>query len=153
MASKSEEDRSNLIIPAIVLALVLPMGAGLWWYAGRSTGPPVTTTLTPEAKSYVRNLKLGGVEMKATVNYAGAAVVEVLGNITNGGDRTLSVVELNCVFYDPYGQVVLRERVPIVRSMMKPGETRPFRLPFEGLPMSWNQAMPQLVIASISFAG
>ena len=86
------------------------------------------------------------------MNYAGAAGVEVMGNITNGGDRTLSLVELNCVFYDPYGQVVLRERVPIVRSTMKPGETRPFRLPFEGLPASWNQAMPQLVIARISFA-
>jgi hypothetical protein len=152
VANESQPDRSNLIIPAVVLALVLPMGAGVWWYLGRSVNAPVTPALTGEAKTYVRNLKLGKVEMKATVNYAGAAVVEVLGNITNNGGRTMNVVELNCVFYDPYGQVVLRDRVPIVKSTMKPGETRPFRLPFEGLPLSWNQAMPQLVIARIDFA-
>ena len=66
--------------------------------------------------------------------------------------RTLSRVELNCVFYDPYGQVVLRERVPIVRSVLKPGETSSFRLPFEGIPGSWNQTLPQLVIATITFS-
>jgi hypothetical protein len=90
--------------------------------------------------------------MKAAKNYAGAMIVEVVGNITNAGDRTLNRVELNCVFYDAYGQVVLRERVPIVRSTLKPGEARAFRLPFEGIPDSWNQTLPQLVIASINFA-
>jgi hypothetical protein len=51
------------------------------------------------------------------------------------------------------GLVVLRERVPIVRSTIRPGETRTFRLPFEGIPQSWNQALPQLVIAHIAFSG
>jgi hypothetical protein len=63
-------------------------------------------------------------------------------------------VELNCVFYDPYGQVVLRERVPIVRSRqggLNPGETREFRLAFDTIPESWNQMLPQLVIAQITF--
>ena len=62
-----------------------------------------------------KNLKLSGVEMKATENFAGAAVVEVIGNITNQGDRTLARVDLSCIFYDVSGLVVLRERVPIVR--------------------------------------
>jgi hypothetical protein len=91
--------------------------------------------------------------MKATANYAGAMIVEIIGNITNNGDRTLNRVELNCVFYDTSGLIVLRERVPIVKSTIKPGETRAFRLPFEGIPQSWNQAMPQLVIAHIAFEG
>jgi hypothetical protein len=91
--------------------------------------------------------------MKATANYAGATVVEIVGKITNAGDRTLDRVELNCVFYDTVGLVVLRERVPIVRSTIRPGETRTFRLPFEGIPQSWNQSLPQLVIAHIAFSG
>jgi hypothetical protein len=64
------------------------------------------------------------------------------------------VVEINCVFYDPYGQVVLRQRVPIVSQKvggLAPGETKPFRLPFDNLPESWNNAMPQMVIAGIEF--
>ncbi|MBL8220676.1 MAG: hypothetical protein JNL62_15705, partial [Bryobacterales bacterium] len=58
------------------------------------------------------------------------------------------------IFYDPYGQVVLKDRVEIVRVKtggIQPGETKPFRLPFDTLPASWNQDMPQLVIAEIVF--
>ena len=46
-------------------------------------------------------------------------------------------MEIYCVFYDPYGQLVLRKRVPIVSARMgglKPGETKSFRLPFDELP-------------------
>jgi hypothetical protein len=60
-----------------------------------------------------------------------------------------------CVFYDAYGQVVLRERVPIVKRSggpLKAGDTRAFRLPFDDIPSSWNNQMPNLVIASITFA-
>jgi hypothetical protein len=63
-------------------------------------------------------------------------------------------VEIYCVFQDYYGQVTLRQRVPIVNPKMgglKPGETKSFRLPFDNLPESWNQKMPQLVIASVRF--
>src|SRR4051794_4271618 len=128
-------------------------GLGGWWHFAskpRTVAPP--PALTADAKVYVGNLRLSEVDMKATASYTGATVVEIVGKITNKGDRILDRVELNCVFYDPYGQVVLRERVPIVRTSIKPGETRSFRLPFEGIPGSWNQAMPQLVIAQIQFA-
>jgi hypothetical protein len=127
---------------------------GIWWYLAsqpRQTTPPAA--ITAEAKAYVRNLKLSDVDMKATENFAGAAVIEVLGNITNTGERVLDRVELTCVFYDPYGNELKRERVPIVRNTLAPGETKNFRLPFEGIPAGWNQRLPSLVIASIRFAG
>ena len=92
--------------------------------------------------------------MKATENAIGQQVVEIVGNIRNDGDRELKSVSVQCLFFDAYGQVVLRERVEIVRAKLgglKPGETKPFRLPFDNLPQSWNQAMPQLVIAGITF--
>jgi hypothetical protein len=137
----------------IVAAVALSVAGGWVFFASRPREAPPPPGITADAKNYVRNLKLSGVEMKATANYAGATVVEILGNITNGGDRTLVRAELNCVFFDSAGLVVLRERVPIVRSTLKPGETRSFRLPFEGIPQSWNQALPQLVIAHIAFEG
>jgi hypothetical protein len=136
-------------VTAVAIALV-----GAWAFmASRPRAVPPPQAITADAKAYVKNLKLSGVEMKATANYAGATVVEIVGSITNAGDRTLNRVELNCVFYDSAGLVVLRERVPIVRTTTKPGETRSFRLPFEGIPQSWNQSMPQLVIAHITFEG
>ena len=154
MATKTRTDKSNLIVPIVVITALLPVVGGVIWYLERSPRQPrEAAALTSEAKLYTRNLKLSGVEMKATTNYVGATVIEILGNISNAGDRAIQLVELNCVFYDPNGLVVWRERVPIVRRRLNPGEARSFRLPFENIPQGWNQAMPQLVIANIAFAG
>jgi hypothetical protein len=153
VATKAQTDRSNLIAPIVIIAAVLPIAGGILWYLERSPRqPPERPTITAQAKEYTKNLKLANVEMKATTSYVGGSITEILGDITNAGDRAVQLVELNCIFYDPSGLVVWRERVPIVRRRMNPGETRNFRLPFENIPQSWNQAMPQLVIANITFA-
>jgi hypothetical protein len=148
--------RAGVPVAAIIILAVVVIGAAGFWYLDRQSKsmPKDIPVLTAEAKAYVRNLKLGEVEMKAAEAFAGQTLVEILGKITNGGDRRLQSVEINCIFYDPYGQVVLRQRVPIVRSRsggLAPGETKSFRLPFDEIPDSWNQAMPQLVIAEINF--
>jgi hypothetical protein len=114
-------------------------------------GKPSERPLTAEGKAYVRNLQLSGVSMKATESYAKQTLTEIEGKIENTGNRTVSSAEVYCVFYDAYGQVVIRERVPIVKTELKPGETRSFRLPFDDIPSGWNNQMPQLVIASIVF--
>jgi len=112
--------------------------------------------LTDEAKLYVRsgNLKLSDVDMKAHEDYFRQRIVEITGKIQNTGPRPLQLVEINCVFYDPYGQVVLRQRTPIVTAKagtLSAGTTKSFRLPFDNIPESWNNVMPQMVIARIDF--
>jgi len=137
-------------------AAVALLGGALFYYLEfTKSGPPADLPLTPEAKAYVRNLQLADVGMKGTDSYVGQTIVEIVGNITNGGDRGLDTVEIYCIFSDAYGQLVLRKRLPIVGGRMgglKPGETKSFRLPFDELPQSWNQAMPQLVIAGMKFS-
>ncbi len=109
------------------------------------------TPLTPEAKEYVRYLDLSGVQMKATESYLKQTITEIEGNIQNQGNRPVETVEIVCVFYDAYGNVAVRERVSIVKSLMKPGETKTFRLAFDDIPDGWNHQMPSLVIAAITF--
>ena len=142
-------------LPLVVLTALVIAGAGVIAYLEfaphKAAADP---SLTPEARAYVGNLKLADVGMKGAKNYFGQMVVEIAGNITNAGDRSLDTVELYCVFQDGYDQTTLRQRVPIVSPKMgglKPGETKSFRLPFDNLPDSWNQKMPQLVIASVKF--
>lgn len=149
---KKKEFPTGLVI---ALTVVLAVGGAAAWYFGQprdnANQAPV---LTPEAKAYVRNLKLSGTELKATDSAMAKSLIEIVGSITNNGERKLKLVELNCIFYDPYNQVVLRERVAIVRPKnggLAPAETKPFRMPFDNMPPSWNQAMPQLVIAQIQF--
>lgn len=133
---------------AIVLGLLVIAGI---WYVQRPPAPPQVAALTPEAKAYVRNLDLSDVTMKATDSYAGQTVIEIEGKIKNAGDHPVNTVEVYCIFYDTYRQMVRRVRVPIVRNGLAPGQTRPFRLPFDDVPESWNKQMPQLVIASVTF--
>lgn len=137
-----------------IIAFAIVAGVSIWLiqqHAARSQQP---AALTAEAKAYVRNLGLADVELKAAESFVKSTVVEIEGKITNKGDRKVERVEIFCIFADNWGRVVLRERLPIVKNStggLKPGETRSFRLPFDNVPESWNQALPQLVIAHISF--
>jgi len=48
-------------------------------------------------------------------------------------------VEINCVFRDAFGQVVLRERVAIVGSRtgtLAPADVTNFRLAFDNIPIA-----------------
>src|SRR5436190_11437477 len=150
---------------AVVAGVLALAGlAGFLYLNHAANRPPAAPPpLTGPAKEYVRHLRFVSADgqtpeapkMVAHESYLKQSVVEITGNILNTGDRVLQVVEINCVFYDSVGQVVLRERVPIVsRKMGKlaPGETKPFRLAFDNVPESWNQAMPQMVIAGIEFS-
>lgn len=156
MAVESRTRERVFPVSVYIAIAVIVAGALLFWFFQR--GPqtaPAPLALTPEARHYVANLKLGGVQVKATESYLKQMVYEIRGDITNAGDRPVRVVEVYCVFHDAYGQVVLRQRLPIVTARsggLKPGESKPFRLPFDDLPSSWNQQMPQLVIAAIQFA-
>jgi hypothetical protein len=148
------ERRAVVGLPVYIVAAVALIGGAVFYYLNRSSGPAPELPLTPEARAYVKNLKLSDVGMQANESYFKQVVVEIEGKITNAGDRKLDMVEIYCVFSDSYGQLVLRKRVPIVGGRMgglAPGETKSFRLPFDELPESWNHVMPQLVIAGIKF--
>jgi len=136
----------------VTLAIALALAGGLIWFVNRPHATAAATPLSADAKEYVRNLQLTDVTMKATESYVGQTVTEIEGKIVNSGSRTVEHADVYCVFYNSYGEVILRERVPIVVTGLKPGETRTFRLPFDDIPGGWNNQMPQLVIARIEFA-
>lgn len=149
----------------MVGAVVVLLGAAGFLYLNQAANRPPTAPppLTPEARAYLPNLAFVAADgatpespkMEAHESYLKQSVVEITGNLQNKGDRPLERVEINCVFYDPYGQVVLRERVSIVGKKygkLAPGESKPFRLAFDNVPEAWNQAMPTMVIARIDFS-
>ena len=149
----SEAPSSNPLF--YIAGAIALLSAAVWGYTEYVSRQTSVTALTPEAKAYARNLQLSDVEMKASENYFRQTVVEISGKIANAGQRPLDTVEIYCIFHDPYGQLVLRRRLPIVGGRiggLKAGETKSFRLPFDDLPESWNQAMPQLVIAAVKFS-
>jgi hypothetical protein len=151
------DKKSEALVPVpllISIVVTAVLAAAAYFYSSRRAAPPPPGPATAEEKAYSRNLKLSEVGMKSTASYLGAEVIEIVGKITNQGDRDVKHVELTCIFYDPYGQVVRRVRVPIVKAQaggLKVGETKPFRLPFDDIPASWSKEAPQIVIAQIVF--
>jgi hypothetical protein len=149
------KSQPRLGVPVYVAGALAILGLGIFLYMQYvARHAQADAPLTPEAKAYVKNLQLSDVDIKANKSYLNLMIVEINGKIANAGDRPLDTVEIYCIFYDSYGQMVLRSRVPIVSPRMgglKPGETKSFRLPFDEIPESWNQAMPQLVIAGVKF--
>ncbi len=143
-------------IPVYVSAAIAVLGLALFAYLEYgSSRPAAQLPLSPEGKAYVKNLALSDITIKATGSFANQTLVEIEGKIGNTGDRAIDVIEIYCVFYDTYGQMVFRPRVPIVSARMgglKPGQTKSFRLPFDEIPDSWNQALPVLVIAGVKFS-
>ena len=153
-----ETQTRGLAIPLpvyIALGLALVGASASWYFIRTAPQPAAPLTLTPEAKQYLKFLPLSDIEIKDTESYLGQRVFEIRGKITNTGDRAIRVVEVFCVFHDAYGQVVLRQRLPILSGRMgglKPSESKSFRLPFDAISTNWNQQMPQLVIAAIQFS-
>ena len=112
---------------------------------------PQPQVLTAEGRAYVKNLQLSDVNMQASDTLARQTLTEILGNIKNNGDRSVSRVDVTCVFYDANGRPIYQERVGMVRGTLKPGETRRFRLAFDTIPDGWNNQLPSLHIALVVF--
>ncbi len=145
-------------VPLAVVVIAILVAAGVACaviYLNRPPSTPSEAPASPEAKAYLSNLALSDVTMHAAESFMKQRVVEINGKIANKGPRPLQSVDIYCLFYAGDGHEIYRERVPIVRSKrgpLEPGETRAFRLPFDSLPDEWNQAMPKMVIARITFA-
>lgn len=139
----------------IALAMILILGAFSWLTFGPKPPPPPPPVLTEEAKQYLPNLALSNVHMQAAESMVNQRVVEILGTITNKGDKSVKLAEVTCVFRDYSGMEIKRERVAIVGASgipLLPGASKPFRLAFDDIPDTWSQAMPALLIAQIQFS-
>ena len=138
----------------IGFGVALIAGTFGWLTFGPKPAPPPPPVLTAEARDYLTSLKLSNVRMQAAESYVQSRLVEILGDITNVGNRNIKLIQVTCVFRDYSGQDVSRERAYVVDGRggaFEPGKTRPFRLAFDTVPESWNQALPVLVIAQIQF--
>jgi hypothetical protein len=136
----------------IVVLLAAATGGFFWWQSQQaSDGGPA---LTEEAKQYLPFLDLSGVEMEASEDFLEQTLVTIQGKVINKGDRTLSLIDVNCVFREINGIEIARERATLVgrrTGPLKTGEAQDFRLAFDAIPEEWNQTMPNLFISQIQF--
>lgn len=156
MAAPARARKKIPLIPiAICLIVAIALVIALLYLSGPVAKPVSGGQASAEARAYVGNLALSDVTMQSSENFMKQRIVEIQGNITNNGPRPLDSIDVYCLFSGVDGREIYRERAPIVRAQGKPltpHETRSFRLPFDTLPDGWNQSMPKLVIAQITFS-
>ena len=142
----------GVVFVAVVVALI-------WFLAANRK----TTVRQPNP--YAANVQLSDLKLSTAQNFVGARVIYVDGRVTNNGQQTVVHATVQAEFRDDMNQVVLREQAPLMvteqrpgysdtvdlgREPLKPGETRDFRLTFEGVPGSWNQAYPDLRVYEVT---
>jgi hypothetical protein len=113
---------------------------------------------------YATFLKVSDIKMSAAENFVGATVSYVDGTITNTGSKTVTHAAVQTVFKDEMGQVVGNETMPLhvlqtsgpypdvadlSASPLAPGQSKPFRLTFEGISNQWNHQVPELQITDV----
>ncbi len=154
MPAPAIEKRAPVIPIVVGIIVVIGLIAGVI-YLRRTPQKPVESAVSREGTAYLSHLSLSDVSMQASENFMKQQVIEVKGKITDNGSRSLKTIEVYCLFYGPDGREIHRERLAILNSTaapLRPGETRAFRLPFDAVPDGWNQALPKMVIAQITFA-
>lgn len=153
-----EPDSSRRIIAIAVTAVVVIAIVGSFLLRGKpkgASGPP----------PYAASLKISDLKMSAAENFVGATVSYVDGTVTNGGNKTVTHIVVQVLFKDDMGQLAQREDIPMqvlktdgpypeaVDFSVSPlgaGQSKPFRLTFEGISAQWNRQYPDIQITDVT---
>ena len=81
------------------------------------------------------------------------------GTVQNNGDKTLTGLNVQAIFRSPDGGIIFAETTPlrlvrtrepyvdlqeIAATPIAPGQSRDFRLIFEGVPETWDGQQPEI---------
>jgi Protein of unknown function (DUF2393) len=155
----SEENASSSRTIAIAVAVVLVIAVAAAWLLRAqprgASGPP----------PYATYLKFSDSKMSAAENFVGATVSYVDGTVTNTGDKTVTHAMVQVNFKDDMGQLAQRDDVPLQVlktsgpypeavdfnvSPLAPGQSKPFRLTFEGISAQWNHQYPEIQVRDVA---
>jgi len=81
-------------------------------------------------------------------------IVQSVQTSENSGNRKVQQIEITIEFHDPFNQVVLRDKqrlfLPTAQPFM-PGQQRDVQIPYEHIPVQWNNVFPSIVVTGLSF--
>jgi hypothetical protein len=149
------EKRPTTLYFLIVAGVLAVIVAGAISLSRRDTSEKATAAaLTEEEKAYLAQIAVTDVKMSAAENFLGHTVTYLDAVVANKGSRAVKRIELQLDFYDTLYQVVLRETAHPISARtppLKPGETRPFQVTFEHMPLDWNQGPPRITPMAVEF--
>jgi len=106
-------------------------------------------------QTYAAKLQFANFAMSEAENFLHQQVKYLDGDILNGGDRTLTGIEVVVQFQDDMKQIALRESRSALggpSAALAPGQTAHFQVSFDHVPNSWNMEMPTVQVSGLQFA-
>jgi len=156
VAEEPDSSRRTIAVAvAVVIAIAVIFAFLLRSQPKAASGPP----------PYAASLKLSDFKMSAAENFVGATVSYVDGTITNSGNKTVTHVIVQVLFKDDMGQLAQREDIPMQVlkttgpypeavdfsvSPLAPGQSKTFRLTFEGISAQWNRQYPDIQVTDVA---
>lgn len=156
VVEERDSSRRTIAIAVVVVIVIAVVAAFLLRNQPKSaSGPP----------PYAANLKLSDFKMSAAENFVGATVSYIDGTVTNSGAKTVTHVIVEVTFKDDLGQLAQREEIPMQVlktdgpypeavdfsvSPLGPGQSKAFRLTFEGISAQWNHQYPEIQITDVA---
>ena len=152
-------------MPLAIAAGVVLLIAGVIIFAmERGHKTPTVAPVTAALDPYAANLPISSLTMSESSNLAGSKVTYVDGHIANTGNRTVTAISVQVLFRtfahevtqnethslqwirtrDPYVDVE-----PVSAAPLKPGESREFRLIFDGVSPDWDGAYPEIRVLHV----
>ena len=161
---RAESRERNWMPLAIAAGVVLVVAAVVIFSLERAHKAPAVAPVSAALDSYAASLPISGLAMSESSNLAGSKVTYVDGHIANTGNRTVTGISVQVLFRtfahevtqnethslqwirtrDPYIDVE-----PVSAAPLKPGESRDFRLIFDGVSPDWDGAYPEIRILHV----
>jgi hypothetical protein len=154
--SASERNRPLIVAGAVILAVLIVV-----FFLVRSA-PKQPQEL--QIDKYAEYLQMTDLHLSQAQNFVGGQVTYLEGKISNVGAKTVSAVDVQCVFRNSLGEVVDKpvESVRVQQAQLgnpdfvnmavaplTPNASREFRIAFEHVSADWNQGLPELRIVHV----
>jgi hypothetical protein len=109
---------------------------------------------SPEFDAYRQFVSIEAQEPRASENLLGQVLVEARGILRNGGNRTLTGVEVRAIVYDAGGNLIadrVATPVPKMRPQLGPGESMPIQVGLVNVPGGTNPTVAEIVLHGLRF--
>jgi hypothetical protein len=119
-----------------------------WGCSRRVEMPP------QELARYSSKISFTNFRASAAENLARHTIYYIDAEVKNDTGRPIALLQVRASFYDVDGQFVFREPALVVKENQPPlpsGQSREFRMAFEGLPAAWGRTAPRLEITRLVF--
>ena len=153
------EERSRLPVAFMIGIVIVAVLVGVALLVSKYSAPAGSEVdkplpFGPAEVVYAPQIHFLEPKMSRAANFLNQEVTYVFCTVENGGNRKIQQIEITIEFHDPFNQVILRDKqrlfLPTAPPFM-PGQQRDVQVPYEHIPVQWNNVFPSIVVSGLEF--